>query len=121
LANGEIDPLRSRRELNLGGAGLNDTNLVLGSDTRVEENAWSRVCARREDDRTTLAQLNNLARAILMFDFDTGNDGTLANNTEDLGVKLKAEVVECLCIRENVPNGTTTKPIADLHRVSFNC
>lgn len=33
LSNGEIDPLRSRWELNLGRAGLDDANLLLGSDT----------------------------------------------------------------------------------------
>lgn len=78
------------------------------------------MCARREDDRTTLTQLNDLARAILMLDFDAGNNGSLANNTEDLGVKLEVEVVEDLCIRENIPNGTTSKSIADLDIVSFS-
>jgi hypothetical protein len=34
-------------------------------------------------------------------------------------VKLEVEVVESLCIREDISNGTTTEAIANLSNVSF--
>ena len=75
--------------------------------------------ARGENDGTTLAQLDDLTRAVVMCDFDASNDRSLANDTKDLGMKLEVEVVESLCIREDISNGTTTKAIADLSNVSF--
>ena len=118
LTDGKINPLRDRREFNLGRARFNNANLVLGSDGRVEQNAWCRVRARREDDGTTLAQLDDLTRTIVILDFDASNDGSLANDTKDLGVKLEVEVVKSLCIREDITDGTTTEAIADLSNIS---
>ena len=79
------------------------------------------MSAGGEHNRTTLVQLDDLSRAILVLNLDTSDDRSLTDGTEDHGVELKAEVGEGLCIREDIANRTTSKSIADLIlSVGFN-
>lgn len=114
LADGEVDPLLLGRQLDVGGAGGDDFDLLGGADAGVEEDARGGVGAGGEDERSTLAELNDLAGSTVVLDLDAGDEAAVADGAEDHGVEFEGEVGEGFGVREDRADGAVAQTVSDL-------
>lgn len=117
LADRKLNPLLLGRKLDVGVAGSNDLDLGGRADAGVEQDTGSGVGAGGQDQGSALGQVDDLASTAVVLDLNAGNQATLTDGTEDLGVKLEVEVGEGLGVGEDSADRAVTEAVCDLNSV----
>lgn len=114
FADGEVNPLLLGRQLDAGIARSDNLELRSRADTRVEKDAGGRVRAGGENDRSTVVDLDDIARAVCSLNLDAGGEASLANDAQNLNVEQEGEVVEGLGLGEDGPGRAVAETVDNL-------